>query len=133
MNRDKKITIHDKKITNRDFVFVRNGPYKVHFQVLYEEIHARKHARSPVPRGGRFRWSVPRTQRRRMKRSFYRWKRKERTGHRKSSLTLRRSFPCSSPSGARVEVSNFSSMTRADVQDQCRIIRHCYYRLTTAK
>ena len=69
--------------------------YKVHFEVLYRYrgIHAIKHARSVVPRGGRPRWSVPRTQHRRIKRSCYRWKRKERTVHRKSSLTLRRSFP----------------------------------------
>ena len=39
-------------------------------------------------------------------------KTKERTGHRKSSRTLRRSFPSPSPSCARVAVSNFSSMTR---------------------
>ena len=107
--------------------------YKVYFEVLYEGIHARKHARSPVPRGGRPRWSVPRTQRRRMKRSCYRWKRKERPGHRKSSLTLRRLFS-PSPSCARVAVYNFSSMTRTDVQGQCRsICRFCCCSLTTAK
>ena len=60
--------------------------YKVHFELLYKGIRARKHARSPVPRGARPRWSVPRLQRWRMKRSCYRWKVKERTGHRKSSI-----------------------------------------------
>ena len=30
--------------------------YKVHFEVLYKGIHARKHARSPVSRGGRPHW-----------------------------------------------------------------------------
>ena len=110
--------------------------YKVHFEVLYRYrgIHAIKHARSVVPRGGRPRWSVPRTQHRRIKRSCYRWKRKERTGHRKSSLTLHRSFPSPPPSCARVAVSDFSSMTRTDVQDQRRIIRRCCCcSLTTAK
>ena len=70
----------------------------IRFEVLYKEIHARKRARSPVPRGGRPRWSVPCTQRRRMKRSCYRWKRKERPGHLKSTLTLRCFFPSPSPS-----------------------------------
>ena len=106
--------------------------YKVHFEVLHKGIDARKHAHSAVPRGGRPRWSVPRTQRRSMKRSCYRWKIKEVTGHRKSSLTLRRSFPSLSPTCARVALSNFSSMTRTDVQDQCRINRRCCS-LTTAK
>ena len=106
--------------------------YKVHFEVLYKGIHARKHARSPVPRGGRPRWNGPRTQRRRMNRSCYRCKRKERTGHRKSSLTRRRSFPSPSPSCVRVAVSNFSSMTGTDVQDQYRINR-CCCSVTTAK
>ena len=91
----------------------------MYFQVLYEGIHASKHARSPVPCGGRPRLSVSRTQRQRMKRSCYhRWKRKEKTGHRRSSLTLRRSFPLHL-SCARVAGSNFSSMTRTDVQDRC--------------
>ena len=106
------------------------------FEVLHKGIHARKHARPPVTRGGsgRPRWSVPRTQHRRMMCSCYRWKRKGRTGHRKSSLTLRRSFPSPSPSCARVAVSNCSLMTRTDVQDQCRIIRRCCCcSLTTAK
>ena len=104
------------------------------FEVLYKGNHARKHTRSPIPRGGRPRWTVPRTQRRRMKRWCFRWKIKERTGCRKSSLTLRRSFPSPSPSCAGVAVSNFASMTRTDVQDQCRIIRRCCCcSLTTAK
>ena len=74
-------------------------------------------------------------QRRCMNRSCYRKERKERTSHRKYSLTLRRSFPSPSPSCARVAVSNVSSMTRTDVQDQCRIIRRCCCccSLTTAK
>ena len=72
--------------------------------------------------------------RRRMNRSCHRLKRKGRTGHRKSLLTLRRSFPCPSPSCARFAVSNFSSITRTDVQDQRRIIRRCRCcSLTTAK
>ena len=68
-----------------------------------------------------------------MNHSCYRSKGKERTGHRKYLLTLRRSFHSPSPSCARVTVSNFSSMTRTDVQDQCRVIRRgCCCSLTTS-
>ena len=107
--------------------------YKGYFEVLYEGIHERKHAHPPVPRGGRPRWNAPRTQHRQMKRSRYRWKRKETTGYPKSSLTQRRSFPFPSPSCARVSVSNVSSMTGTDDQDQCRINRCCCNSLPTAK
>ena len=58
------------------------------------------------------RWGVSRTQRRRMKRSCHECKRKERAGNLNSSLTLRCSFPSPSPSCARVEVSDFSSITK---------------------
>ena len=61
-------------------------------------------------------------------------KKERKDGPRKPSLTMRRSFASPSPSGARVAVSNFSSMTRTDVQDQRRIFRRCCCRsLTTAK
>ena len=109
----------------------------VDFEVLYRWTHARKHALLPVPRGGRTRWSVPLiTQRRRMNRSCYRKKTKEKMGHLKSSGTLRRSFSAPSPSCARVVLSNSSSMTRtkSNVRDECRIIRRCCcWSLTTAK
>ena len=59
---------------------------------------------------------------------------KEMTGHRKLSLTPRRCFPSRSPSGACVALSNFFSMTKTDVQYQCRIMRRCCCcSLTTAK
>ena len=52
-------------------------------------------------------------------------KNKRNEGSRKSSRTLRRSFPSPSSSCARVAVSNFSSMTRteSDVRHECRTIR----------
>ena len=61
-------------------------------------------------------------------------RKKVKDGSSKSLLALRHSFPSPSPSCARFALSNFSSMTRTDVQDQCRIIRRCCCcSLTTAK
>ena len=102
---------------------------------MYKGNRARKHARPSMPRGGRSLWNVPRTQHGQMKRSCSLWRKKETTGHRRSSSMLHRSFLSSSPSCARVVVSNVSSMTGTDVPDQCRIHRCCCCgcSLTTAK